>query len=138
VPLDQLAPLQRAVLEALWDGGPGTVYEVLDRLPEGAATPYTSVLSALQKLEKAGWATHEAVSRDRGRQYVYAAARTRDAAQAGTVRQVLDAVFAGDAFRMAQHLLGSERLSAEELAALRRLIDQRRRGAGRPPDVRPA
>jgi predicted transcriptional regulator len=135
VPLDQLAPLQRAVLEALWDGGPGTVYEVLDRLPEGRAVPYTSVLSALQKLEKAGWAAHALVTRDRGRQYVYAAARTRETARAGTVRRVLEGVFGGDAFQMAQHLLGSESLSADELAALRRLIDQRRRAAREGPDV---
>jgi predicted transcriptional regulator len=137
VPLDQLAPLQRAVLETLWTGGPGTVYEVLDRLPRRAAPPYTSVLSALQKLEKAGWATHESAGRDRGRQYVYAAARSRDAAQAGTVRRMVDAVFGGDAFLMAQQLLAGESLTADELAALRKLIDQRRREARGPGDVRP-
>jgi predicted transcriptional regulator len=135
VPLDQLAALQREVLEALWDGGPGTVYDVLGRLPGGESVPYTSVLSALQKLEKAGWVTHESRSRDRGRQYTYSALRDRGAARHGTLRRVLHGVFGGDAFLMAQQLLSGESLSAEELAALRKLIDQRRRETRDTPDV---
>ena len=77
VPLEQLAPLQRHVLETLWDGGPGTVYDLRDRLADGESVPYTSVLSALQKLEKFGWVTHESRTQNRVRQYVYAAAGDR-------------------------------------------------------------
>jgi len=133
-PLNRLAPLQRAALEALWDGGAGTVYEVLDRLP-GAPPPYTSVLSALHRLQKDGWVEHKTQTRDKGRYYVFRAARTREEAQGGTVRQVLHAVFGGDAFKMALQLLSHEELSADELAALRRLIDQRRREAEESSDV---
>jgi predicted transcriptional regulator len=130
-----LPPLQRFALEALWNGGPGTVYDVLDRLPDGRSTPYTSILSALQKLEKAGWVTHEALSQGKGRYYVYTAALTRAEAQESTLGRLLHSLFEGDLYTMAQRLLAREGLSREELAALRKLIDERRRERKGPPHV---
>jgi BlaI family penicillinase repressor len=62
--IESLGPLQRAVMEVLWDDGEGTVHNILARRSE-AAKPlaYTSVLSCLQKLEKLGWVTHRAEER---------------------------------------------------------------------------
>jgi predicted transcriptional regulator len=123
--LDDLGPLQRQVLELLWQMGEGTVYDLLARL-RPPQPPYTSVLSALQKLEKVGWAS----ARREGRQYVYAVAKSREELDGLTLRAFVDRVFRGQTARVFQHLLADPHLSAEELAELKRLVEQRRKRGG--------
>jgi predicted transcriptional regulator len=124
--------VQRAALLALWEVGEGTVYDLLARFPE-PRPPYTSVLSALQKLRSLGWVTFEPVVGDKGRHYLYRPTRSREEAERSAARSVVEEVFSGDAFRLAQHLLDREALSPDQLAQLRKLIDERRRGKGAGP-----
>ena len=124
--LDRLGTLQQAVMEVLWKMGEATVAQVRDRLKGKKPLAYTTVLTVMQKLEKAGWVGH----REEGRTYVYRPSRSRDEAGTQTVRQFIDRVFAGDPVQMFQHLLDDEELTAGELAALRKLIDQRRKDRG--------
>lgn len=121
--IDGLGALQKAVMEAVWDLGEGTVQQVRDRLNREPLPAYTTVLSVLQKLEKSGWLTHRA----EGRMYVYLPARSRDEAGASTLRTFVDRVFLGDRLRMFQHLLDDEELSDEDLRAIRTMIDRRRK-----------
>ena len=80
---DDLGELQRAVLETVWELGEAGVHQVRERLNRRKKKlAYTTVLSAMQKLEKAGWLEHRA----EGRSYVYAATQTREEAGAGSVR----------------------------------------------------
>lgn len=124
-PLDRLGALQRRVVEILWDRGEGTVHDVRDAIAgEDRSPAYTTILSVLQKLEKAGWVGH----RREGRTYVYAPCRTREEERASSLRRLLDRVFGGDPVRLMQHLIDDEEIGEEELAALRKLIDDRREG----------
>jgi len=128
-PLDDLGELQRTVLEALWELGEASVHKVRERLNrKKRKLAYTTVLSAMQKLEKAGWLEHRA----EGRSYVYRPTRTRDEAGAGSVRRFLHRVFAGDAVALFQHLIRESRLSRDELAELKRAIEERERQEGKP------
>ncbi len=122
---DDLGELQRTVLETLWELGEAGVHEVRDRLnrKRKKKLAYTTVLSALQKLEKASWLTHRA----EGKSYVYIPTRTREEAGAGSVRCFLQRVFAGDAVALFQHLIRESHLNAEELAELRRAIEGKER-----------
>lgn len=133
-PLVSLSPVQRTALQTLWEIGEGTVYDLLDRFPD-PKPPYTSVLSALQKLRKLGWVSFVSMAGEKGRYYLYRATRSCAENENGNVRRILATMFGGDAYRMAQQLIAHEGLSAEELADLRRLIDERRRQAKEPPDV---
>jgi predicted transcriptional regulator len=135
--LELLSAFQRAVLDALWEAGAGTVYDVLERLPaEDRQLPYTSVLSALKQLEKAGWVTHEERAAGKVRQFVFAPTCTRDQAQDSTLGRIVEVIFGGDAYQLAQRLFAHESLSSAELASLQNLLNERRRQAGRrPPDV---
>jgi predicted transcriptional regulator len=131
--LASLSPVQRAALLALWEVGEGTVYDLLDRFPD-PRPPYTSVLSALQKLRNFGWVSFESVVGEKGRYYLYRPTRSREEAERTTARNVVEEVFSGDAFRLAQHLLSGETLSADQLTQLRKLIDERRRGKRTDPE----
>jgi len=121
--LDDLGELQRAVLETVWELGEANVHQVRERLAQKKQLAYTTVLSAMQKLEKAGWLKHRA----EGKSYVYAPARSRTEAGAGSVRQFLKRVFDGDAVAMFQHLIRESNLSNEELGALRKMIEEKRK-----------
>lgn len=121
--LDELGDLQRAVMEVVWGLGEGTVQQVRDGLCRVPPLAYTTVLSVLQKLEKAGWVTHRA----EGRSYVYRATRSREEEGSSSVRSVLERAFGGNPLALFQHLLDDETLSDNDLVALRRMIDQRRK-----------
>lgn len=124
-PLDQLGELQRAVLEALWDAHEASVQELVDRLAPERELAYTTVLTTLQNLEKAGWVTHER----KGRAYVYKPTKSRRQAGATSLRAFIKRVFAGDPGLLFQTLIEDERLSKSDLARLRAMIDAKRKEA---------
>jgi predicted transcriptional regulator len=107
--LDDLGELQRAVIEIIWDLGAGTAY--------------TTVLTAMQKLEKAGWLRHRA----QGKSYIYLPTRTREQAGARSVRKFVERVFGGDTVLMFQHLMRESKLSDAELRQLRKMAEQKRK-----------
>jgi BlaI family penicillinase repressor len=126
---DDLGELQRAVLEIVWELGEADVHAVRERLKRRKKKlAYTTVLSAMQKLEKAGWLGHRA----EGRSYIYTATRTREEAGAGSVRRFLQRVFAGDAVALFQHLIRESNLSSAELAELKHAIEERERAEDKP------
>jgi predicted transcriptional regulator len=121
--MDALGSVQKAIMETVWELGEATVHQVLARLGRDRAPAYTTVLSAMQKLEKAGWLTH----REEGRAYVYRATRSRQEEGKNTLRRFIDRVFGGSPLVLFQHLLDDEELDAGDLATLKKMIDQRRK-----------
>lgn len=122
-PLDSLGDLQAAVMEAVWRLDEATVQQVRDELAKSKALAYTTVLSAMQKLEKAGWLGH----RSEARTYVYFASRSRQQAEESALKHFTRRVFRGDPLRLFQHLLEDEQLADKDLAELRKQIDRRRK-----------
>lgn len=121
--LDDLGQLQRAVLETIWELGEANVHQIRERLAKRKQLAYTTVLSAMQKLEKAGWLAHRA----EGKSYVYTPTQTRDQAGAGSIRRLINSIFTGDAVAMFQHLIRESDLSDEELRTLRKMIEETRK-----------
>ena len=121
--LDDLGRLQRAVIEAVWELGEASVHQVRKELGRKKKLAYTTVLTAMQKLEKAGWLRH----RTEGKVYIYSPTRTREQAGDKSVRKFLERMFDGDALLMFQHLMRQSRLSEKELQELRKLIDEKRK-----------
>ena len=121
--LDDLGELQSAVMNAVWDLGEATVVQVRDRLASDKELAYTTVLSVLQKLEKAGWLKHGTD----GRSYVYLPKRSRDDAGKSALRQFTERLFGGDPLVVFEHLLDDDRLTAAELAELRKMLERRRK-----------
>ena len=121
--IDELGALQKAAMETIWSLGEATVGQVRDRLDREPPPAYTTILSVMQKLEKAGWLTHRAD----GRSYTYLPMRSRQEAGASSLRTFVERVFRGDRLLLFQHLLEDEDLSADDLKALKAMIDRRRR-----------
>ncbi len=120
---DDLGHLQRAVLEIVWQLGEATVHQVRDQLSRRKKLAYTTVLTALQNLEKASWLRHKT----QGKSYIYMPARTREEVGASSLRRLLKRAFDGDAFLMFQHLIKDSNLKDEQLQTLKKMIDEKRK-----------
>lgn len=116
---DDLGPLQREIIAAVWLRQEATVKDVRDALAAGGRDlAYTTVLSALQKLEKSGWLAHRPV----GRTYLYRPLRSRQRERRRTLRRILRQLFGGDRTLLLQQLLADGEVSREEVRALEQLI----------------
>jgi predicted transcriptional regulator len=122
-PLDDLGDLQRTVLETLWNRGPSTVQEVRDALEAERPLAYTTILTTLQNLQRAGWVLPE----PRGRAHVYSPTRSRSQAGAASLRSFIKRTFAGDPALLLQTLIEHERLSPKDLARIRAMIDAKKK-----------
>jgi predicted transcriptional regulator len=108
-----------AILRVLWRDGPATVREVMERLRPGRELRYTTVLKFLQIMTEKGL-----VSRDeRARSHVYAPTRTEEATQRELVLDLITRAFGGSAQQLVLRALSSRAVSAEELAEIRRELD---------------
>jgi len=120
---DRLGRLQREVMEAVWDAGEASVHSVVERLSRDKKPAYTTILTVMQNLENAGWLRH----RQEGRSYIYRATVSRDDLAWSSIWRSVRSLFQGDVSAFVQHLIKEEDLSDEDLAALRKMIDRRRK-----------
>ena len=121
--LDNLGELQRAVMEVVWKRGEASVHDVRAQLDKRKELAYTTILTTLQKLEKAGLLSH----RSEGKSYIYLPTRSREQAGAGSVKRFLKQVFEGDAVAMFQHLIREGDLSDDDLREVRKMIEDKRK-----------
>ena len=121
--LHGLGTLQTEVMELAWEHGEVTVAQVVEAIAKRRRVSYTTVLSAMQKLEKKGWLRH----RSAGRAYIYSPTRNREQVGGRTLKELLRTTFQGDPRLLLASLLDETRLSDAELKELRHLIDTRRK-----------
>ena len=118
-----LGKLQAEVLELVWEMGEASVSQLVDRIGKKRHVTYTTILAAMQKLEKKGWLTH----RSEGRAYVYRAVKSKVSVNTKLLKDVLKSAFGGDAHLLLCDLLDECPLGDEELLRLRKSIDKKRK-----------
>ncbi len=109
-----------AILATLWELGTATVREVQQRLAGQRGTGYTTTLKLMQimldkRLVKRDASTHA---------HVYQAAVSQRRTQKQIVVDVLDKVFDGSARQLVLQALSARRSTPEELAEIRKLLDE--------------
>ncbi len=109
-----------AILRVLWDRGPSTVRDVTLALQDERGTGYTTALKLLQIMTEKGL-----VRRNESlKSHVYQASVPAETTQRQLVRDLLDKVFGGSAQQLVLQALTARRASREELAEIRRLLDE--------------
>jgi BlaI family transcriptional regulator, penicillinase repressor len=108
------------ILNVLWQRGPSTVREVYEVLLENKELGYTTVLKLMQIMSEKGL-----VSRDESdRTHVYEAERAQDETQRQLLSDLLDRAFNGSPTKLVMQALSSKKASREELAEIRRMLDE--------------
>ena len=110
-----------ALLQALWDHGPATIRQLVERVYHQSGTSvYGTVQKLLDRLEAKG-----CVARDRGGPvHVFRAAIDRDELIGRRLRAVADSLCGGSLSPLLTHLVEGRGLSEKERRELRALVDK--------------
>jgi BlaI family transcriptional regulator, penicillinase repressor len=109
-----------ALLRVLWERGPSTVREIHESLSDEKETGYTTSLKILQNMAEKGL-----VARDESRRsHVYRAVYQAEQTQRQLVRDLLRRAFGGSPGKLVVQALSEETVSADDLAEIRRLLDE--------------
>ena len=95
---------QLAILNVLWELGPATVRQVHEGLPDEVRRGYTTTLKLMQIMAEKGL-----VERDESNRLV---------------GDLVEKAFGGSGAQLAMRALSNQPASADELAAIRRLLDR--------------
>jgi predicted transcriptional regulator len=104
------------ILQVLWQHGPATVRTVNEQLSKSREVGYTTTLKIM--LEK-GLVQRD----DEGRSHIYRAAVREQDTQGLLLDRFVEATFGGSALKLVMQALGHRRTSPDELAQIRRLLN---------------
>jgi BlaI family penicillinase repressor len=113
------------ILRVLWRRGTISVREVHDELNLVRPTGYTTALKLLQIMTEKGLVRRD----ETGRAHLYQPVESREGTQGRLVRDLAERAFGGSATELVQRALSEKPASADELATIRRWIEQQERGA---------
>jgi len=113
-----------AILNALWASGPATVREVHEAL-SNKGTGYTTVLKQMQMMVDKGLLTRS----ERFRSHVYQVSVPREETQQQLAGSLLERAFGGSAKNLVLGALSAQPVSPEELAEIRKVLDEVERGS---------
>jgi len=109
-----------AILGILWNNGPSTVRQVNEEMNKQQRTGYTTTLKLMQIMTEKGLVVRD----DSKFQHVYRPAISEEKTQKQVVGDLLEKVFSGSAEKLVMRALSAKKVSAKELAKIRKMIDE--------------
>jgi predicted transcriptional regulator len=109
-----------SILRILWDKGPSTVRQVNEVTNEHRNTGYTTTLKLMQIMTDKGLLLRD----DSQFKHVYRPALSEEKAQKQLVGDLLDRAFCGSAEKLVMRALSAKKVSAKELARIRKMLDE--------------
>ena len=118
----QPTEVELQILRSLWGQGPSTAREIHNQLTESRDTNYSTTVKMLSVMLDKGL-----VRRDESvRPQVFRAAASQQRTQQRMLRDLIHKVFDGSAGSLVLQALASKKASPEELAEIRRVLDELR------------
>lgn len=118
--LFQPTEVELQILRVLWELGPSPVREIHLRLNAAKGTNYSTTVKMLSVMLEKGLVKRD----EEASPHIYRAAVSRESAGKRMVRDLVDRVYDGAAMSLVLQALKSTKASAEELAEVRRLLDE--------------
>jgi predicted transcriptional regulator len=116
----QPTEVELQILCVLWEHGPSNVRQIHDALAAAKDTNYSTTVKMLSVMLEKGL-----VKRDETvRPLVYRAAKNQQATQRNMLRDLIERAYDGSAGSLVLQALSTERSTPEELAEIRRLLDE--------------
>src|SRR5262245_9076547 len=112
------------ILTVLWSLGQGTVRDVHEAISRRRPAQYSTVLKFLQIMAEKGLVRRN----QKQRAHIYEAARPREWTQRQLAGDLLQRAFNGSAKSLMLGALSARKASKEELAELRKLLDEYQKG----------
>jgi BlaI family penicillinase repressor len=120
----RLGKVQLRILQVLWKHPDATAREVTDELnragKSGEALAHSTVQTLLRQLEAKGVVTHSV----EGRVFRFRATTQQKDVAVGATRELLSRVFNSSVPGLVAHLLQHEKISDEEMARLKQIIEE--------------
>ena len=114
----QLTDAEHRIMSVLWERGEASVREVTEALEADHGLAYTTILTTMKIMAEKEYVAH----RKEGRAFVYRPLLTRQGARRQALGTVLSSLFNGSPRSLAMHLVEDEKLSLEDIEALRRSL----------------
>ncbi len=111
-------------MQVVWEKGAATAGDVLEALPKSPPTAYSTVVTTLRILEEKGYLRHT----KEGRAFVYHPVVDRTEASRSAVRHLLHRFFDDSPELLVLNVLKHERIDAQELKRLQKLIEESEAG----------
>jgi BlaI family penicillinase repressor len=112
------------ILTVLWSRGPSTVRDVHETIARRKPTQYTTVLKMLQIMVEKRLVERN----EEARAHVYQASRPCEWTQRQIAGDLLERAFGGSAKSLVVGALSGRKTSKEELAEIRKLLDEYEKG----------
>jgi BlaI family penicillinase repressor len=119
--LRTISPAETEILRLVWQRGAATVQQVCDSLPRERDIAYATVQTLLRRLEKKRYLKH----RTDGKAHVFYPAAKREDVITRSVNDFLGRLFGGDPIPLMHYLAEHGRITAEDIEALKRLIQEK-------------
>jgi predicted transcriptional regulator len=132
-PDPDLSDLQLAVVRVLWDKGEASAAEVQKSMERSRPLAITTVSTLLARMEKKGVVAH----RTDGRTFVYRARVSELEMRRKAISGVIRNLFRGNPSEVVGQILSERDVSDDDLAQMRRLIEEARKAERRKPKRRP-
>ncbi len=116
----RLGKRELEIMNVVWDLSEATVQDVCERLARPAA--YSTVLTMMRTLETKGVLSHRVF----GRTFIFRPMISRDDVRGSMLSTVRELLFGGSASLLVNSMISQERMNADELAELRRVLDAAR------------
>jgi len=113
------------ILTVLWSIGPASVREVHDVIGRRRPAQYSTVLKFMQIMTEKGLVRRD----ERQRAHIYEAARPREWTRQQLAGDLMKRAFSGSAKALMMGALSARKATKEELAELRKLLDEYRKEA---------
>jgi len=128
----ELSDLQLAIMRVLWDKGDASAADVQLALQRSRPLAITTVSTLLARLEKKGVVAH----RIDGRTFVYRARVSELEMRRKAISGVIRSLFRGNPSEVVGQILSERDVSDADLARMRSMIEDARRGQRKRPGVR--
>lgn len=112
------------ILIVLWSIGPATVRAVYEAISRRRPAQYSTTLKFMQIMANKGLLHRD----EKQRAHVYEAVKTREWTQRQLAGDLLERAFGGSPKALLVGALSARKASKEELAELRKLLDEYKRG----------
>ena len=115
-----LTDAELRLMEVVWKKGQATVSDVVEGLTGKPVLAYSTVLTTLRILESKGFLAHT----KEGRAFIYKPAVERNVARESALRHLVRRFFDDSPELLLLNLLDDKKISADELARLRKRIEE--------------